>query len=299
MTKMFAAVTLVLALCWLACVPGAILREDNDGRLIVNTTDPTQPVLVNGVDVQAVQQELHELQDELQQLREEQMMTDTTTGQLDALWSVANGHSRVCSVAPERAAQLGEKCETQLAGGATKPWTLAARFANDGIDTWTWNRCDLWHNAALLGEAQGSSDFKGRAWLAPANDLLFLSNTGEWIAYENALGSQSLAALFTGLPLPCASGCFSFTPTQKNIAPNANRCSDTMFANPKDSDVGPHQNTCGFAWGFRHNNGCPLDDVGSFGSFGPNSEERSVEEPSLGFLGGELAQGMYMELYVR
>ncbi len=201
MTKMFAAVTLVLALCWLAVLScsrhqvalGAVIEEDKDGRLVINTTDPAQPVLVNGVDVQAVHQEL-------QGLRAAQMAQTMIASQVSTLWSVATGQSQVCAIGLEVAAQLGEKCETQLAGGATKPWTLAARFANDGVDTWTWNRCDLWHNAALLGEAQGSSDFKGRAWLAPANDLLFLSNTGEWIAYENALGSQSLAALFTEYP---------------------------------------------------------------------------------------------------
>ncbi|EGD79297.1 hypothetical protein PTSG_09713 [Salpingoeca rosetta] len=270
------AVLLLTALVG-TCTGEAVLEEDDFGRLIINTTDPSQPVLVNGVDVQELQHTVA------------------------SLVNVARGSSssiHPCSIGLDTAAFLGHKCETRLVGGDARPWTLAARFSNDGVDTWTWSNYILWSNNELVGTAQGSGDFKGTAWFGQTTDLLFVSDIGEWIAYEDALAQQSLSSLFASVPVPCSSGCPSFAATQQNITSNPDRCDTKVYLNPRDHDPNGQSPTCGFGWSFRYNQACPLDDVGHSGSLGPDSYFATEEQRVLGFLGRD-SDATFVELYVR
>ncbi|EGD79289.1 hypothetical protein PTSG_09705 [Salpingoeca rosetta] len=277
-TSTLSLVLSVLVLAALAgpCTGEAVLEEDDHSRLIINTTDSSQPVLVNGVDVQA----LHR----------------TVTSIVSVVR--AEGYSQPCAIGLDVAALLGHTCESHIAGGDTRPWTLAARFSNDGVDTWTWNDCNLWSNHQLVGLMRSSSDFKGTAWFGPTKDLLFIADTGEWIAYENALDKQPLSSLFTDVTIPCSSSCPVYSATQMNITDNPYRCDVKLYVNPDDGDLIKHEKTCGFAWSFGGLDGCPLDDVGGSGSFGPLSSSPTSERPALGFLGGN-PSATFVELYVR
>lgn len=147
---------LLLLMLWLlltleqgVVVDTAIVEEGVFGALIVNTTVREQPVIINGVDVLA---ELKDMNDKFQDLK-----ASLQTVQASAMDEQEDKRNEdgwregphACADSPPRP---GTKCNTNIADGGTRPWTLAARFANDGVATWTWDNCGLWSNTELLPE---------------------------------------------------------------------------------------------------------------------------------------------------
>ncbi|EGD77103.1 hypothetical protein PTSG_07438 [Salpingoeca rosetta] len=143
-------------------VLGAVLKEDDSGRLVINPTDPERRRRARPA------QHVARLQDEIASMKD-----------------LLNRNSLRCDV-------------------------------DSGI-------ADVLGDDEMRTECQ--NDFKGNAWFPKAVDVLFVSNTGEWIAHEGALAGDSLQALFSDVPVPCSTGCLKL----QRVSAKGSRCDEDVL----------------------------------------------------------------------
>jgi hypothetical protein len=189
-------------------------------------------------------------------------------------------------------------------------------MANDGQNTWTWDNRSLWTDTRLLGDPSNLNDYKGPAFLLPAQDLLFVSAQGDVLEYRNALAGLSITQLMAmrqpcfGLNGPSPPACVGFAPTASNTTHLKPTLFNTnLYIHPKDTDASTiNDDTYGFAWcGRRDVLNLPFDDASYF-ALGPHKTTFSLFSSSSeliqklgvgGFItGGFSSNSSYYEVYV-
>ncbi len=174
-------------------------------------------------------------------------------------------------------------CAQDVEGGG---WTLLLVSSDDGQETWTWDRRDLWAaDGASLGDLdERDRDLRSPALgLLPIGALLFVHRPSDVTARYDLGGAGTLGQRLAApeadcdpVGVPLAGG--SLDPDAPGL------CDSDLYLNPADLDGAscgvpePHRSDAwGPAWSVGGNDGCPLDDPGEASSLGPSS----LEDPSL------------------
>lgn len=180
-------------------------------------------------------------------------------------------------------------CEFGLAGGF---WNLAVVVADDGADTWTWERRDRWENASPFGPDDRLD--RDRKTVIFGNmgvrDLLVVHQpSGVWALYEGVgAGTTSLASLLQSASASCPGEEDGFEMTAGTLEAGGDLCSTRLFFHPRDhGGVG----TCGEglsdawgpAWSTGSDSSCPFDAPGATGSMGPDRADPTRESLAFGF----------------
>lgn len=225
-------------------------------------------------------------------------------------WSVGDG---VYWLQPASSAPYEVHCDMTTDGGG---WTLVATISDDGVDTWTWTgRERFGASPAALGSASTPTvDHQSAAYgELPFTDLLFVHSSTTWAAY-GAVGDgvDGLDEFVGALGEPtCQDDTAGWPMTAGTLAASGDLCSTDLYFNAQDRDGavtcdgGSPSDAYGPSWSGAGNDGCPLDDAGSYG-LGPASDAPTSESDGLGFghaLGlntGAAGTGAnWMQVYVR
>ena len=236
---------------------------------------------------------------------------------LDAGFSTGDGSYWIAPLGSGAPYEVACLMDSVYDGGG---WTLTAVSSDDGQDTWTWNNRAYWDtDMTTFGSLVArNEDFKSPAHHeVSASDLLFVhAPSGEWAAYNGANPSDDALSDFLGRVAQetCyANGVGGIPMSEGSITASGSLCSTSLYINGADHDGiqgcgvdsapdhahGPH-------WSAGGNDGCPLDDPGESGGFGPVASFPTTEWGAVGFgralslnTGAPRAAQNYIQVYVR